>query len=364
MAPFSVLRFPRSDDKSAFVLVQVTSKGSKRLDLKLVGTEGEEPYVASLKHDRVVPLRVKNCPASESEWQQILEDLFQQKPLPGIQATATVQTQNTISITIRKEIQGITQRLGAITLSHDPDEAIELFEWCGAAVESSTTSKQAVADLSVRSSEAETAVTQLQSQLEELIKAKDQDETALLRKFRDLLNEKKIKIREQQQALALLSTNPSMAGQSQPSQAVEVEVEQPKPRKPTRQAGKSRASKRKTPASRRVEESDDDDAAAPAAVDTMDVDIKQEAEETDPGDTTEATASVDSEEDDNTGNEDAGVVHSGSSQQNGALASKKSPPKEVQEPPPPRALPFTAKKPVKSTPALAAGSETESDDEL
>ncbi|SPJ87921.1 related to mitotic apparatus protein p62 [Fusarium torulosum] len=357
-APFRVLRFPRSDDKSAFVLLQVTSKGSKRLDLKLVGTEGEEPYVASLKHDRVVSLRVKNCPASESEWQKILEDLFQQEPLPDIQATATVQSQKSISITIRKEIQGITQRLGAIILSHDADEAIELFEWCGAAVETSTTSKQSVADLSVKSSEAETAVTQLQSQLEELIKAKDEDETALLRKFRDLLNEKKIKIREQQQALALLSANPSMAGQSQPSQAVEVEVEQPKSRKPARKAGKSRTSKRKAPASRRVEESDDD-----AAVDTMDVDVKQEAEDTDPGNTTEATASVDSDEDNNAGDGDDGV-QSSSSQQNDALASKKTSPKEVDEPPPPRALPFTAKKPAKSTPTAAAGSETESDDEL
>jgi hypothetical protein len=63
-----------------------------------------------VKHDRVVSLRVKNCPASESEWQQILEDLFQQEPLPDIQATATVQSQKSISITIRKEIQGITVR--------------------------------------------------------------------------------------------------------------------------------------------------------------------------------------------------------------------------------------------------------------
>jgi hypothetical protein len=215
-----------------------------------------------------------------------------------------------------------------------------------------------VAKLSVKSSEAETAVTQLQSQLKELIKAKDEDETALLRKFRDLLNEKKIKIREQQQALALLSTNPSMAGQSQPPQAVEVEVEPPKSRKPARQAGNSRTSKRKAPASRRVEESDDD-----AAVDTMDVDVKQEADDTDPGNTTEATASVDSDEDNNAGGDGDGV-HSSSSQQNDAVASKKTPPKEADEPPPPRALPFTAKKPAKPAPVPAAGSETESDDEL
>ncbi|KAM0553864.1 hypothetical protein ACHAPJ_007210 [Fusarium lateritium] len=312
-----------------------------------------------VKHDRVVSLRVKNCPASESEWQRILEDLFQQEPLPDIQATATIQSGKSISITIRKDIQGITQRLGAITLNHDPDEAIELFEWCGAAVESSAVSKQAVADLSVRSSESETALTQLQSQLDELIKAKEEDETALLRKFRDLLNEKKLKIREQQQVLASISANPSLPGQSQPSQAVEAEIDTPKPRKPTRQAGRSRTSKRKAPASRRVEESEDD-----AGAETMDVDIKQEAEDTDPGNTTEATASVATDDD---GEDDAGV-HSSSSQQNDAPAStaapeRKTSPKGAEKPPPPRALPFTTKKTAKPAP-VPAGSETESDDEL
>ncbi|KAF4441914.1 hypothetical protein F53441_11874 [Fusarium austroafricanum] len=364
-----VLRFPRSDDNSAFVLLQVTPRGSKRLDLKLVGTEGEAPYVASCKSFHspltsqsrrpwVVSLRVKNCPASESEWQQILEDLFQQNPLPDIQATATIQSEKSISITIRKEIQGITQRLGAITLDHDPDEAIELFEWCGTAVESSASSKQAVAELTIKSSESEAAVTQLQSQLEELIKAKDEDETALLRKFRDLLNEKKIKIREQQQALTSLATNPSMAGQSQPSQVVEAEVEQSKPRKPARQPGKSRASKRKAPATRRVEQSDDDD-----NTNTMDVDIKREAEDTDLGITTEETASIGS-------NDDGGSVHSNSSQKNEAPASatesrENAPSKETERPPPPRALPFATKKSAKPSPApVPAGSETESDDEL
>ncbi|KAJ4254885.1 hypothetical protein NW762_009683 [Fusarium torreyae] len=333
-----VLRFPRSDDKSAFVLLQITPK---------------------VKHDRVVSLRVKNCPASESEWQRILEDLFQQEPLPDIQATATVQSGKSISITIRKDIQGITQRLGAITLNHDPDEAIELFEWCGAAVESSAVSKQAVADLSVRSSEAETAVTQLQSQLDELIKAKEEDEIVLLRKFRDLLNEKKLKIREQQQVLASISANPSLPGQSQPSQVVGAEIDDPKPRKPTRQAGKSRTSKRKAPASKRAEESEDD-----AGAEAMDVDIKQEAEDTDPGNTTEATASVATDDD----NEDDAGVRSSSSRQNDAPGSTAAPerkpsPGGTEKPPPPRALPFATKKTAKPAPA-PTGSETESDDEL
>ncbi|RGP66850.1 hypothetical protein FLONG3_8722 [Fusarium longipes] len=351
-----VLKFPRSDDTTAFVLLQVTQKGSNPLDLKLVGTEGEEPYVASLKHDKIMSLRVNNCPASESEWQKVLVSLFQQEPLLDIQATATVQSEKSISITLRKDIQGITQRLGAITLSHDPDEAIELFEWCGAAVESSTSSQQAVADLSVRSSEAEAAVTQLQSQLEELIRAKGEDETALLRKFRDLLNEKKIKIREQQQALAALAMNPSMAGQSQPSQANGIQSEQPKPKKPARQAGKSRTAKRKATASRRVEEFEED-----AGTDTMDVDIKQEAEDTDPGNTTEATASVDSDDEVDA---DAGVQLKSSQQifkpTSTAASQASAPGKAAEKPPPPRALPFATKK-AAPTPA---GDETESDDEL
>jgi hypothetical protein len=41
-----VIRLPRDDDESAHVLIQVAQKGSKPLDVKLVGTEGEAPYVA------------------------------------------------------------------------------------------------------------------------------------------------------------------------------------------------------------------------------------------------------------------------------------------------------------------------------
>lgn len=64
MAQTRILRFARSDDKSAFVLVQVTPKGSKPLDLKLVGTEGEAPYVASCKSSHSPPLHRNLQPRS------------------------------------------------------------------------------------------------------------------------------------------------------------------------------------------------------------------------------------------------------------------------------------------------------------
>ena len=42
-----ILRIPRSDSPDSFVLVNVTRTGKSELDLKLVATEGEDPYVGS-----------------------------------------------------------------------------------------------------------------------------------------------------------------------------------------------------------------------------------------------------------------------------------------------------------------------------
>ena len=53
-------------------------------------------------------LRVKNCPSDETEWQTILDSLLKQQAPPDIHATAVVQEDSSISITIRKQIQGIT----------------------------------------------------------------------------------------------------------------------------------------------------------------------------------------------------------------------------------------------------------------
>ncbi len=46
MASEHVLRLPRSDSVGDYVLVNVTSNGSSPLDLKLLATEGESPYIA------------------------------------------------------------------------------------------------------------------------------------------------------------------------------------------------------------------------------------------------------------------------------------------------------------------------------
>ena len=331
-----------------------------------------------MKHDRVSSLRVKNCPVSESEWASILEAFFNQEPLDEINAAAAVQSESSIAITIRKQVQGITvrcsaalinssrslhfssqQRLGSITLSHDENEAIELLEWCATSADAVVTSKDAASRAEAKARELETTVNDLKAQLDELVKAKADDETVLLQKFRDLLNEKKIKIREQQKVLAATSfQEPNNAEAAEPEQEPEpVTAPTRRGRKPTA----SRAGKRKAAASAPKEESEEEIAADEPRV-------KSEPEETD-GHSTEDTASTAGEDSDEEMGDDATAAapaQEPSSEPQSTGADKKS----VQRPPPKRDLPFmnrktaTASKPVATrASAAAANEETDSDDD-
>ena len=47
MATEHILYLPRSDNTEEYVLVSVSSGGSSSLDLKLLATEGESPYIAT-----------------------------------------------------------------------------------------------------------------------------------------------------------------------------------------------------------------------------------------------------------------------------------------------------------------------------
>ncbi len=51
MASEHVLQIPRSDSEGNFVLVNVASNGSSPLDLNLLATEGESPYVTRSAYD-------------------------------------------------------------------------------------------------------------------------------------------------------------------------------------------------------------------------------------------------------------------------------------------------------------------------
>ncbi|KAH7321180.1 hypothetical protein B0I35DRAFT_208866 [Stachybotrys elegans] len=348
MANSCVLKIDRTDDESSFVLLQITPRGSKPLDLRLVATEGEAPYVATLKHDRVASLRGKNCSVSAEEWGEILQLVFSQTPQPDIQATATVESESSVTITIRKQIQGITQRLGSISLNHDPDQEIQLFDWCAAAADLSAKNKKQSVDADTRARELEITVQELKVQLEELVKAKQEDEDVLLRHAADLINEKKVKIREYLKVVE--------AARVSSTDDVPAPPESPQRVAPKHQPKQSRPTKRKASTAAVADEPEE-----------MDVDsVKSEPGDSDAGRITDATASdLDSDEEEAAAQQsdaDKPIPSHPVDKKDSAVQPQKKAPAQ---PPPKRDLPFTSRNKSKAPVVPApAGSETESDDEL
>ncbi|KAL2882414.1 hypothetical protein SGCOL_002154 [Colletotrichum sp. CLE4] len=353
MASGHVLRFPRSDSEGAFVIVQATPTRSKALDVKLVGTDGVEPYAVSLRHDKVASLRVKNSPVSEEEWVAILNAVLRQEPADGVEAVASVENESVLTLTIRKKGNEFTQRLGAIELSHSPRELIELFDWCALSAQTANEAKEALASTTAKASKLEDSVRELKAQLDELVAAKEADESELLEKFRDLLNEKKVKIRQQQKLLASASVEPERLAQVQQSSQAAVRGHA---------AAKSRPGKRKT-ALAPVEDAD----SSEESEGKMDIDeVKEQAADLSDQqrDTTEDEDETASEDDDEEPAAPAPSKHTRSQVSPPPKPKAAAAPAKKEAPPAKRDLPFARKKAAPKAPPPPAGSETESDDEL
>lgn len=248
------------------------------------------------------------------------------------------------------------QRLGEITIGVARGAEYNVLDWCATAVDAATDSKLTAQKVSSKAEELEATVADLKKQLDELITAKSEDETSLLSKFRDLLNEKKVKIRQQQKIIASISNKAADSPSPQPAPTVESTSEDK-----GRKAGKSRGGKRKANVVKEEEESSED------GFEPMEVEKrKSDPEDSDPGEDTDVTASTASDDED-LGQEAAknggdATTLKGSSQQ-----PRPQPTKAAVPPPAPRSLPFAKAKPQPATRANAsagADSETDSDDEL
>ena len=86
-------------------------------------------------------------------------------------------------------------------MQQNEDAEIELFQWAGIAASSAASAELETMSLEFKCKSQEDAIKQLNAQLEDLIKAKEEHENALLGKFVELLNTKKLKIRDQQRLL-------------------------------------------------------------------------------------------------------------------------------------------------------------------
>ncbi|KAI9754919.1 MAG: hypothetical protein M1815_005347 [Lichina confinis] len=185
-----VLRIPQaSGGQDSFVLVQVTRDGPSPLDLKKA---------------HLAKIRAKNYNGPEDEWEHMLTSSIlprtgekcRAEETTGVELMASVAETKEIIITIRKN-----QRLGSIPLRHDQAQEIELFDWAGQAAKAAAAVEDEKTSLVARAKGHDESIAELTRHLDELIRAKDEHEKAVLEKFQELLNSKKRKIREQQRLL-------------------------------------------------------------------------------------------------------------------------------------------------------------------
>ncbi|PYI13675.1 hypothetical protein BO99DRAFT_346854 [Aspergillus violaceofuscus CBS 115571] len=209
-----ILRFPRSDEPTACVLLHVTRRGPSALDLDLVGTEGECPFTGAVRQSHLNSYRSKNYQGTEDDWTQIILHVLgqaeqcekEQDLFAGLEALAIIsglETQDKeIKLVIRKKVQTITQKLGTLVLKQNDEQAIHLYDWTSTSVERADSFERRCAILLGRYRAAEQRIKDLDAQLDELLSAKTRHDEQLMKNLMQLLNEKKLKIRNQQRVVA------------------------------------------------------------------------------------------------------------------------------------------------------------------
>ncbi|KAM0156372.1 hypothetical protein ACHAQE_003093 [Botrytis cinerea] len=252
-------------------LLHVESAGSRPLDLKLVGTDGELVFAVSVKHSKLPSLKSKNSPCSDEEWILILSSMLLHEPpteenenvTRGVEIHAKVE-KKAVTLVIQKVIEGIKQRLGAIKLDETEEEEIGLFEWCALATRAAESAKDELETLRTKYREQQKMLDGFNETFREVNKTKSDYEIQLLEKFSLLQNEKKLKIRDQQTLLASAKVDPEKFDTVRAIRSGKL-----------RTAGASRTGKRKAGKEVQAESSDSDD-----AFEKMDIDKKQQEDDT------------------------------------------------------------------------------------
>ncbi|KAK7998562.1 hypothetical protein PG991_015041 [Apiospora marii] len=267
-----ILRLPCGDAESGKFVLEAKSNGSKPLDLLIRGTDGASAFETKTRHNRIKEFRAANAPCSEAEWEQILVAILVDpqdatRSARDVEIKVELRSDEEVTLHFRKNIQGIAQRLGTIKLKDfeesDDNPGISPFDWCVSILEDHEKVVQEAGAAKEKVKELEQSVKELKSQFEDLLKAKDDDESVLLEKFRDLLNEKKLKIRQQQRLIESADVDPEKLQNIGASQRT------------MRKAGGSRTSKRKIKDEPISDESD-------GGFEKMDVDDQSNGPQPDP----------------------------------------------------------------------------------
>lgn len=357
MADTRILRIRRTDDTSSHLLLNVkqTSK-SRPLDLKLVATEHEHLYHGAVKASGISALQASNYSGGDDEWKHVLlHALLREDPentprsdaLKGIETVAAIGGER-CTITVRKNIGGITQRLGSIKLDQDDErEEVSAFEWVDTAVATSDGLRTQLETLQSSVTAQQDQVAKLTKQLDELVQAKKDHEEQLLQKFAALLNTKKLKIRDQQRQLMRKRVESETGGSD------------------SRKAGASGKGKRKANGGSPEEDEDIEDGNDEPG--DEDLDMEEEAGQRTPEQETEDEMSDDDDGFAPPPKAPAKTSTAPSASQRGKLAKTTVDADMSDELPPRRELPFGRKAPQSQskskTPEAAAAKKDEEDDD-
>jgi hypothetical protein len=251
------------------------------------------------------------------------------------------------------------QKLGVITLV-EKEEVVELYDWCGLTIKSKDKVTQELEESKAQLKTREEEAKKLNDALAEMVKIKNDHENELIEKFSLLLNEKKLKIRDQQRLLAGANVDPAKV----------KAVERSRTPAGSTSAGPSKARKRKAE-SVVPDDSDSDD-----GFEKMDVDVQTPNDSQDEqAETPDQISTADEASDDEppptlpptrkTAGDTKAVGRDATAKPSTSTAQA-----EPESLPPRRELPFSKKPPPKKAPPspkpTATGeSETESEnDEL
>ena len=257
-----------------------------------------------------------------------------------LEVTGTIAGE-TLAIHFRNNISGITQKLGELVLKRDDTQEIDSISWAGTAVLRSTELETEVRSLTSKYDEQSKTVEKLNKQLEDLILAKQQHEDALLQKFCELLNAKKLKIRDQQRLLAGATVDPKSAAKVQSTRQTSKTRSPPAPR----------AGKRKAKAVAAADSSSEEDSFEPKAPtqtsqrsqnrsNALDKEheVSDASEQVNTPDATDQDATEDESDDDlDSAPQPTSLTDRGKGR-DAAIADAAE--MEIDEPPPDRALPF------------------------
>ena len=182
-----------------------------------------------MNHRQILGTREKKHLKSKEEWEAILlHVLLQQRhhsdglqSLEKLEAVAMISGSK-FSIVFRKNIEGIVQRLGEVTLEQNDKIEIDTVKWVHIAAKRAENLEAESHDLTAKYADQIQTIQKLNQQLDDLINAKEEHETALLAKFSEILNAKKLKIRDQQRLLAGAKVDSRQAAKVQTSRSSAV----------------------------------------------------------------------------------------------------------------------------------------------